>query len=400
VLGLGLQTKGPVALLLPGLGIAWLWWKTPRPRPRPSAGGLALGGAAFLALGLGWFAALAARLGPAPLAHFFLRENLARFAGDTYDSGRAPWYYVVTYLAEGVPWSVFLPVAAWRLLRGGASDFGSRLLLVWMGLMAIPLSLSRGKIDYYLLPLYPAASLLVGRYFAAVTWRSLDLWWARGALLLAVAGLGLVSIMVGGLPSPWLPGPWAIRLLFSVVLAGSLAAALVALRPSPGRILQVLAGIAVALFLVLAAFFLPRFRAAQPNLGLVRDVLREQHYRPDARIAFCTDPARVQRDLLFFGRLAAQEHCDLWAPASSEHAFMILASREERASLRSVPFIREVGKYAYLPATALTLRGLLAGPRPDTLTLMANFATSDPVAEAKRKRDRRKALKAAFESRP
>ena len=399
VLGLGFQTKGPLALLLPGLGIAWLWWSAPPPRLRTARLSLLLGAAAFLVLGFGWFAAVFSRLGSAPLAHFFLRENLARFAGETYDSGRAPWYYVVTYLALGAPWSVFLPLAAWRLLRGSDADPGSRLLLTWMGLMAIPLSLSRGKIDYYLLPLYPAASLVVGRYFAAVPWKSLDFWWSRGALALALAGLSLVTVMVGGLPAGWLPGPWSIRLLFALVLAGSLAASLVALRTSPRRVLGTLAVMAFAVFLVFTILFLPPFRVAQPNLALVRDVVRERSYRPDARLALCADPARVQRDLLFFGRLTAQEQCDLWAPASSEHPFLILASREESASLASIPTIRDVADYAYLPATALTLRGLLAGPRPDTMTLLANYATSDPVAGAKRKRDRRKALKAAFESR-
>jgi 4-amino-4-deoxy-L-arabinose transferase-like glycosyltransferase len=400
VLGLGFQTKGPLALLLPGLGIAWLSWRTPRPRPRIARLSLLLGAAAFLVLGFGWFVAVFARLGPAPLAHFFLRENLARFAGETYDSGRAPWYYLVTYLALGVPWSVFLPLAAWRLLRGSDTDKGSRLLLIWMGLMAIPLSLSRGKIDYYLLPLYPAASLVVGRYFTAVPWRALDVWWSRAALLLAAIGLGLVTVMVGGLPAGWLPGPGGIRLLFLLVLAGSGAAALVALRASPRRVLVALAGMAFALFLVFTVLFLPPFRAAQPNLSLVKDVMRERQYRPDARLALCSDPARVQRDLLFFGRLSAQEQCDLWAPASSEHAFLILASRDESASLASIPGIRDVAGYAYLPATALTLRGLLAGPRPDTLKLLANYATSDPVAEAKWKRDRRKALKAVYGSGP
>ena len=400
VLGLGFLTKGPVALLLPGLGIGWLFWRTPPPRPRVPRRALLVAAVAFIALGLGWFAAVFLRLGPAPLAHFFLRENLARFAGETYDAGRAPWYYLVTYLALGAPWSAFLPLAAWRAVRGGDADPGSRLLLVWMGLMAIPLSLSRGKIDYYLLPLYPAGALVVGRYFSAVQWRSLDLWWSRVALLLATAGLAMVTVMVAGLPAGWLPGPWSIRLLFALVLVGSLAAALGALRASPGRVLGVLAAMAFALFLVFTILFLPPFRAAQPNLALVTDVLRERRYRPDARLALCADPARVQRDLLFFGRLTAQEHCDLWAPATSAHPFLILASRDESASLANVPAIRDVGEYAYLPATALTLRGLLAGPRPDTLRLLANYATTDPVAEAKWKRDRRKALKAAFESRP
>ena len=55
--------------------------------------------------------------------------------------------------------------------------------------------------------------------------------------------------------------------------------------------------------------------------------------------------------------------------------------------------LREVATYRYLPSAALTLRGLFAGVAPQELSLVANFATADPVAETKRKRDRKRALR-------
>ena len=55
--------------------------------------------------------------------------------------------------------------------------------------------------------------------------------------------------------------------------------------------------------------------------------------------------------------------------------------------------LREVATYRYVPAAALTLRGLTAGVAPQELSLMANFVTADPVAETKRKRDRKRALR-------
>src|SRR6185295_18739202 len=118
-------------------------------RPRLTVTGVTAAVALFVSIGLGWFAALYVRLGWGPLEYFFLRENLQRFAGETYDSGRAPWYYVGTYLAEGLPWSLFFPVALLGLRRHdgpeGRAD-GVRFLAFWLGLMAIPLSLSRGKL--------------------------------------------------------------------------------------------------------------------------------------------------------------------------------------------------------------------------------------------------------------
>ena len=50
----------------------------------------------------------------------------------------------------------------------------ARFLAVWVALVLVPLSLSRGKIDYYLLPIYPAVSLVIGRYLAGVPWKRAD----------------------------------------------------------------------------------------------------------------------------------------------------------------------------------------------------------------------------------
>src|SRR5262249_22369756 len=88
-LGLGFLTKGPIAVLLPGLGLVLLATRR-EDRLRPPARGLVLAAAAFAVTGLTWFAALARHEGLGPLAYFFLRENLERFAGETYDAGRSP----------------------------------------------------------------------------------------------------------------------------------------------------------------------------------------------------------------------------------------------------------------------------------------------------------------------
>jgi 4-amino-4-deoxy-L-arabinose transferase-like glycosyltransferase len=384
VLGLGFLTKGPIALLLAGCGLGLLAWREGR-RPPLGPRAYVLGLAAFVACGLGWFAALYLRMGGEPLRYFFLRENLERFAGETYDSGRSPLYYLGAYLAVGMPWSPLLPVAAWRLPRG------ERFLLAWLALMAVPLSLARGKIDYYLLPLLPAACLIVGRYLVAVPWRKVDRVWARVTLGLAAAGLLALLAPDRVVPAGWLPGPGPRLVLVAIVVAGSLAILAAALRPSGPRVLWTLAGGAAAVFVVLAASFLPAFRSAQPNAALVEDVLRERRYRPDAALAFCDDTVRVRRDLLFHARLTAEEHCALWAPASSPRPYLLLLRAEERAALATAE-LREVARYRGLPATALTLGGLVQGVSPQELVLAANFPTDDPVAEQKRKKDRKRAL--------
>jgi 4-amino-4-deoxy-L-arabinose transferase-like glycosyltransferase len=397
VLGLGFLTKGPVAVLLPGLGVLCLAVLRRRSGLPLTRAGLLLGLAAFAVAGLAWFAALYWRLGPEPLAYFFLRENVERFAGETYDADRPPWFYLAVYLAEGAPWSLLLPAAAWRLLRSRGPDRApARLLLCWMGLMAVPLSLSRGKIDYYLLPLYPAASLVVGRYLARGGWVRADRAWARGVLVLGALALAAAPWLVVRVPGEWLPLA-APELLAALLFGGGLALAWAAARPTPARTASALAGVCAAAFLAAVAAFLPAFHGAQPQDAVLADVQRERHYRPDASLAYCADRARVQREILFHARLAGHHRCDLWAPAASRLPFLLILEPRELPSLSSVPTLREVARYRYLPATALTLRGLLGAPAPETMVLAANYPTDDPLAEVKRKRDRKRALRAVEE---
>ena len=126
-----LPDQGPDRPPAPGarhrdLGVAAPPTAVARPSPRA-------GLAAFAVVGLAWFALVYRRLGAAPLEYFFLRENLERFAGETYDAGRSPSYYLGAYLAVGLPWSLLFPRAACA-----PAPRASALLLLWVGLMLVP----------------------------------------------------------------------------------------------------------------------------------------------------------------------------------------------------------------------------------------------------------------------
>jgi hypothetical protein len=174
-----------------------------------------------------------------------------------------------------------------------------------------------------------------------------------------------------------------------------LAAALAAARPTASRLAAVFAAGTASTLALLAGAFLPAFRAAQPNAAVVAVVKRERAWRPDAELAACGDPARVARDLLFEARLVAQDRCDVWAPASSRLPFLLLVGPEQRRSLDLVPGIREVAVYHCLPAAAMTLGQILGGLETERMVLLANYHTDDPVAETKRVKDRKRALRRA-----
>ena len=71
--------------------------------------------------------------------------------------------------------------------------------------------------------------------------------------------------------------------------------------------------------------------------------------------------------------------CGAWP--RRPHPFLLVLGPEEAQSLARLPRVREVATYRGLPATALTFGGLVGGMEAQTLALVANFATDDPVAE-------------------
>jgi hypothetical protein len=217
-------------------------------------------------------------------------------------------------------------------------------------------------------------------------------------VLVGVAfALALVPAFLFGQPEPWVPSRPVLLSMSALIGVAILACVWAALRTTASRTVGTLAASSALVIGCLGALVVPAFHAAQPLRAVTDDVRRELRYRPDATVVACSDPARVQRDLLFHARTAAEERCDLWALASSSQPFLFLLDPEERRSLLADEGIREVARYRFIPAIALTLAGVVDRPLPSEMTLAANFATDDPVAETKRKRERKRALREAAE---
>jgi hypothetical protein len=211
VWGIGTLAKGPLGLLLPGLVIvAFLalrrrWDELLKLVFHP---GVLL----TAALALGWYVVAIMRAGEGFVDRQLLQENLERFVGGSGHS-HPVHYYIPYLLALGLPWSLFLPFLLWDSLRNFASSRDDTLFLqVWFVVMFAFFSVSLGKRPVYLLPLYPALSLLLGLWLYEHTEASrLRLVLYRGiAALLALIGLLLIVITIGGLwnhDPGWFFGP-------------------------------------------------------------------------------------------------------------------------------------------------------------------------------------------------
>jgi 4-amino-4-deoxy-L-arabinose transferase-like glycosyltransferase len=396
-LGLAFLAKGPVAWMFAGCALAVFAWQNRATVREARFAQVFAAALVFALIGSSWFVALWWREGWEPLRHFFLQENLERFAGERYDAERGPFFYLLTYLAEGLPWSPFLAIALVALVREAPSEarraaFG---LCGWAALMLVPLSVSRGKIDYYLLPLYPAASLVIGRFLSS-QWPSAAAAWVRAALAalgLLFAGFAFVPLR---LPPAWQPQGPARFALAAAALAGAalLGVAAWRARRQAGWAILAPAAAAALVFAAFAQTTIPAFRGAQPQHAAVADIARELRYRKDARIVYCSDPARLERDLLFDARLAMTQRCDLLLAAASAQPRLFVLDPGEREFLAAVPALRDIAEYPVLPATIATLDGLIAGVAPSRIILAANYETDDPVAGRKWRRERKQSIRA------
>jgi 4-amino-4-deoxy-L-arabinose transferase-like glycosyltransferase len=173
-IGLGMLTKGPVALVLPVL--VYLAWRIVLGDGLvPSARGwfglrwidVALAAGVLLVVALPWFLAMAEVHGVAYLKRFFVGENLERFATERYNGRRPLWFYAPIILGGLAPWSSLL--ACWvpslvRVLRGARrfTDVEWRLIL-WAVVPVVFYTMSVGQQPRYILPVLPPLAILVAR---------------------------------------------------------------------------------------------------------------------------------------------------------------------------------------------------------------------------------------------
>ncbi len=166
MMGLATLAKGPVGLVLPILAIV-PWALIERDvrfaRRVVSPSGIAL----YLLVTLSWFGVFAWRLGLKYAVWVLMHQNVERYVG-AWNSTHPVWYYLWRFPVGFFPWIVFLP---WAIARAVSPQERERrsaavFLLTWMAAIFLFFSFSTGKRGVYIIPLYPAAAILVARLLA------------------------------------------------------------------------------------------------------------------------------------------------------------------------------------------------------------------------------------------
>jgi 4-amino-4-deoxy-L-arabinose transferase-like glycosyltransferase len=137
------------------------------------------------------------------------RENIRRFYNPVNHRGPV---YLYLYVIFGLlaPWSALLPAALWRGHASWRVDGRSRrFALVYFWSVFLFFTLASSRRSYYLLPVLPAAALLIGQLLAAP---SVAL--SRATRWILVGGGTLLTLLVLGAgfalrsPQRLLPGAW------------------------------------------------------------------------------------------------------------------------------------------------------------------------------------------------
>jgi 4-amino-4-deoxy-L-arabinose transferase-like glycosyltransferase len=255
-LGLGMITKGPVAVMLPLLALAELRWRNPALRLRQMCWGK--GALVFLAIAAPWFVAVAGT-DLERWRYFVGREVVERMITTVHRRAQPWWFFLPVLMAGFLPWTPWLCGADVLRQETGRGRELMRLCAGWLLLGFVMFSLSGSKLTTYMTPLLPPLAIFVAAILGRVGKGERDSGVGRllrmgavlaGLLVLGAAGaLGMVATRfhargvfvvvvpllaaAGGLVSVWL---WRRRGLagFATGLAGTtLAILLVAVMAFP-----------------------------------------------------------------------------------------------------------------------------------------------------------------------
>ncbi len=195
-LALAVLSKGLMGLVLPGAAL-FLYSVANRDIAVWKRMHWLSGVVLFLLIAAPWFA-LVMQANPEFFDRFFIYEHFTRFTTKVHNRYQ-PWHYFIPVLLLGMlPWTLVMLEALPRAWRAGASKAGEfsteRFLLVWAVFVFLFFSASGSKLPSYLLPMFPALALLMGKRLAEMPPHRL-FWLLAPMLPVLLAALALIPYL-------------------------------------------------------------------------------------------------------------------------------------------------------------------------------------------------------------
>ena len=272
--GLGVLTKGPVAIVLPG-AVFLVYLVRYRELSRIRSMMLPAGALIVAALVVPWYAAVYVREGWEPIRTFIFGENVARYtAGVGVNSARGPLFYLPVIFSDSFPWSLFLVPAALITVRTEAAPLAGpasrirTLCWLWIAVIVLFFTASAAKQDLYIFPIVPAVAALAGLAIATgLRDRRAYVRWTAAVLGITVAagGAGVIYLFSDGTYD--LNGARAMGI---GAVAGGLLVVALAAACRPRLALLAIAATFILLDSVFVVRVLPAFEKYKPAPGFAR----------------------------------------------------------------------------------------------------------------------------------
>jgi len=258
--------KGPVAAAIPGGALA-LYSLTTRDFAVWKRLHLAAGLAVFLALSAPWFMAVSLE-NPEFARFFFIHEHLDRYLTSEHRRTGAIWYFVPLLLVGLIPWTGVFLSTAWRSWRDAPHTSAGfswlRFCLAWIAFVFCFFSVSGSKLPSYILPLFPAAALLIAWQLERLPQPVLYKWTMVAAATAAVALVGMLlgyNAIAARLADARTPlsiyrqfEPWLIAALVEAIVGGVAALFAFARDSAAGRTVGIVIVTLATLFATQLAF--------------------------------------------------------------------------------------------------------------------------------------------------
>jgi 4-amino-4-deoxy-L-arabinose transferase-like glycosyltransferase len=276
-IGLSLLAKGLVGIVLPAGVLAFYHLFLRRLPKRKTLISVAWGLPLALIVAATWYAPVIWRHGWLFIDQFFVQHHFARYVSNKYHHAQPVYYYLIVVPLLAVPWTPFLvdglaQFKSWlgraRVATDDEADHSLRLLLnfalAWFLFPLVFFSFSGSKLPGYVLPVLPAAALIVGRQWLRLRTDS-GVWALRitaGIFLLFAGGALIFSWRTGNLSLSS-----ALLLAAPLLVAGCFV---FIFTRKPATSVALMAAMAVVALIVVLFRVAPLFAEPESSLRLLR----------------------------------------------------------------------------------------------------------------------------------
>ncbi len=213
IAGLGILTKGPVALIVPGAIFTIYTLLTSQLKRCLLNRWLFFALTLALSISVPWYVAVYQQNGPQVGTEFLQAQfmnNVTRYSDVVSGHKQPPYFYTLVLLAGFLPWTFYLPAALrqlWQQFRESHQQHVKQTnlsylvplyALTWIAFVFAFFSLGSTKLLTYILPLFPALALLVASVWIETPTKT-ESEPVSSRWLSFPAAISTFSILIGGL---------------------------------------------------------------------------------------------------------------------------------------------------------------------------------------------------------